>query len=92
MPPKVKSDENRRWEFEVSVDRLFQENEQRRKWHLQKDQVSDVDSISASPCEFLGVFLPYFPPYFNYQMFPVISIMLIRFANSNRIINYFFGV
>jgi hypothetical protein len=51
-----------------------------------------VDSISASPCEFLGVFLPYFPPYFNYQMFPVISIMLIRFANSNRIINYFFGV
>jgi hypothetical protein len=31
MPPKVKSDENRRWEFEVSVDRLFQENEQRRK-------------------------------------------------------------
>jgi hypothetical protein len=47
-----------------------------------------VDSISASPCEFLGVFLPYF----NYQMLPVISIMLIRFANSNWITNYFFGV
>jgi hypothetical protein len=37
-----------------------------------------VDSIFASPCEFPGVFLPYFPPYFNYQMFPVISITLIR--------------
>jgi len=31
VPPKVKADENRRWEFEVSVDRLFQETEQRRK-------------------------------------------------------------
>jgi len=28
MPPKVKSDENRRWEFEVSADRLFQEKKQ----------------------------------------------------------------
>jgi hypothetical protein len=31
MPPKVKAYKNRRWEFEVSVDRLFQETEQRRK-------------------------------------------------------------
>jgi hypothetical protein len=31
MTPKVKSVENRRWEFEVSVDRLFQEKEQRKK-------------------------------------------------------------
>jgi len=31
MPPKVKSEENRRWEFEVSYYRLFQEKKQRRK-------------------------------------------------------------